>query len=62
MLKVQNAFEEYKEKLSKRKHPLTGAPAFVSCIISGGWRGVVVADECKLQTTTHLVPGETAES
>ena len=43
-------------------HPLSGKPAFVSCIINGGWRGVIVADECRLHITTHMIPGETIES
>ena len=62
MLVVLNALEKYKEKLRSREHPLTGIPAFVSCIISGGWRDAVVPDECKLLVSTHLVPGETVES
>jgi acetylornithine deacetylase/succinyl-diaminopimelate desuccinylase family protein len=62
MLKVMNAFETYKEELEKRVHPLSGTPAFVSCIINGGWRGVIVADECRLHITTHMIPGETIES
>ncbi len=62
MLSVLNAFELYKEKLSKRVHPLSGAPAFVSSIIKGGWRTVIVADECTLHITTHMIPGETTES
>jgi acetylornithine deacetylase/succinyl-diaminopimelate desuccinylase family protein len=60
MNKVLNAFEAYRETLKQRKHPLTGTPAFVSCIIQGGWRSVIVADRCRLHVTTHLVPGETA--
>lgn len=59
--KVLAAFERYKEDLTKRAHPLTGSPAFVSCIIKGGWREVIVADRCRLQITTHLVPGESAQ-
>jgi acetylornithine deacetylase/succinyl-diaminopimelate desuccinylase family protein len=62
MLKVLNALEEYKKRLAKRVHPLTGTPAFVSCIIKGGWRSVIVADECRLHITTHLIPGETTRS
>ncbi len=62
MLNVWSAFEGYKERLNKRVHPLSGKPAFVSCIIEGGWRGVIVADECKLHITTHMIPGETIES
>jgi acetylornithine deacetylase/succinyl-diaminopimelate desuccinylase family protein len=62
MLTVLNAFESYKERLSKRVHPLSGAPAFVSSIIEGGWRTVIVADECTLHITTHMIPGETTES
>jgi acetylornithine deacetylase/succinyl-diaminopimelate desuccinylase family protein len=62
MLEILNAFETYKERLKGRVHPHTGSPAFVSCILNGGWRNVIVADECKLHVTTHLIPGETAES
>jgi acetylornithine deacetylase/succinyl-diaminopimelate desuccinylase-like protein len=62
MLSVWSAFEGYKERLNKRVHPLSGKPAFVSCIIEGGWRSVIVADECKLHITTHMIPGETIES
>jgi len=62
MLTVMNAFETYKEELDKRVHPLSGKPAFVSCIINGGWRDVIVADECRLHITTHMIPGETIES
>jgi acetylornithine deacetylase/succinyl-diaminopimelate desuccinylase family protein len=62
MLAIQNAFAAYKEKLNKKEHPYTGKPAFVSCIVQGGWRSVVVADKCRLHVTTHLIPGETTES
>jgi acetylornithine deacetylase/succinyl-diaminopimelate desuccinylase family protein len=62
MLKVMNAFENYKRRLSSRVHSLTGTPAFVSCVIRGGWRNVIVADECRLNITTHLIPGETTAS
>jgi acetylornithine deacetylase/succinyl-diaminopimelate desuccinylase family protein len=62
MVAVLNAFESYKERLSKRVHPLSGSPAFVSSIINGGWRNVIVADECTLHITTHMIPGETTES
>lgn len=62
MLAVLNAFESYKERLSRRVHPLSGRPAFVSSIIQGGWRNVIVADECTLHITTHMIPGETTES
>jgi acetylornithine deacetylase/succinyl-diaminopimelate desuccinylase-like protein len=61
MAKVLFAFETYRERLLERAHPLTGAPAFVNCIIDGGWRSVIVADRCRLHITTHLVPGETAQ-
>jgi acetylornithine deacetylase/succinyl-diaminopimelate desuccinylase-like protein len=59
--KVLATFERFKEKLTKRTYPLTGRPSFVSCIINGGWWEVIVADSCRLQITTHLVPGETAQ-
>jgi len=62
MLKIMNALEEYKQKLSRRVHPLTGTPPFVYCMLRGGWRSVIVADECRLHVTTHLVPGETIEA
>jgi acetylornithine deacetylase/succinyl-diaminopimelate desuccinylase family protein len=62
MGKLMNAFETYKEKLNRRIHPLSGKPAFVSCIIKGGWRSVILADECELHITTHMIPGETTES
>jgi len=60
MTRVLTAFEAYREKLQTRTHPLTGKPAFVNCIINGGWRSVIGADKCNLHITTHLVPGETA--
>ena len=62
MLTIMNAFEKYKEKLAKRAHPLTGKPPFVYCMLKGGWRSVIVADECRLHVTTHLVPGESIET
>jgi succinyl-diaminopimelate desuccinylase len=61
MAKVLVAFEGYRKVLQRRAHPLTGTPAFVNCIIDGGWRSVIVADRCRLHVTTHLVPGETAK-
>jgi acetylornithine deacetylase/succinyl-diaminopimelate desuccinylase family protein len=60
MARVLAAFERYRETLRERTHPLTGTPAFVSCIIRGGWRSVIVADRCSLHVTTHLAPGESA--
>jgi acetylornithine deacetylase/succinyl-diaminopimelate desuccinylase-like protein len=62
MAKVLAAFEEYGQSLGERTHPLTGRPAFVNCIIDGGWRSVIAADRCRLHVTTHLVPGESAQA
>ena len=57
---VIEAFEtDYRNQLTKRKHPLLGSPTSNVGLVSGGTQANIVPDHCHIEVDRRTLPGET---
>lgn len=62
MARVVLALEGYHRELSRKAHPLAGAPTCNVGVIQGGITANAVADECLIRLDRRMIPGESPEA